>query len=192
VLYALLITCIHTETFDQPHHPSKSIKISKNHNPLACPQCAWIFPRQLCTCAHLFFVQLCTNAQLSEKQPCMSAQLSVRQAHISCAPVCPTLTPTCTVVSSTTTHYVQEMGLYPHTYAWVFPLFPCTCGPLPLKPPVRPSVQPLPTNYEIHKVQDDRTTNLSLATPRSVASRSRNLEISSQLSRQLNNSDRYK
>jgi hypothetical protein len=64
--------------------------------------------------------------------------------------------------------------------------------PLPLKPHVRPFVQPLPTNYEFHKVQNVRTTNLSLATPRLVASHSHNLEISSQLSRQFNNSGRYK
>jgi hypothetical protein len=120
----------------------------------------------------------------------------------------------CTTVSQTGVHLMHACLSHPRTHMHscvknnhtlcagnrvipthmhvVFPLFPCTCGPLPLKPHVRPSIQPLPTNYKIHKVQDDRTTNMSLATPGSVASRSHNLEISSQLSRQLSNSDRYK
>jgi hypothetical protein len=30
----------------------------------------------------------------------------------------------------------KKCPLHPSTYAWVYPLFPCTCGILPLKPPV--------------------------------------------------------
>jgi hypothetical protein len=48
-------------------------------------------------------------------------------------PVFPSPTPTCTVVSSTTTHYAWEKELYPCTYVQVFLLFPCTGGPLPKK-----------------------------------------------------------
>jgi hypothetical protein len=141
--------------------------------------------------------------------------LSLIQAHIQCTPVWSPHTPICTVVTYTTTHYawgfpsqphihecttvwekpthnVWETEFYPRTHARVFPLFPCTSGNLPLKTPVQPSVQFLPTIHPIQKIQDDKVTNLSLATPGSVAPCSHNLQITSQLSRQINNSVRCK
>jgi hypothetical protein len=50
---------------------------------------------------------------------------------------------------------------------------------------IRPSVQPLNQIYEIHTMQEDGTTNLTLATPRSIDSSSHNLQISSKFSRQM-------
>jgi hypothetical protein len=63
---------------------------------------------------------------------------------------------------------------------------PCTGGPTPTKPPVRPSVQALPKNRNPNSMQEDTTTNLKLVDPDSTASISQNLPISSTIARPLN------
>jgi hypothetical protein len=65
------------------------------------------------------------------------------------------------------------------TCAHILPDLSCTWGSTPIKPLVRPSVQPLPKNGTPISMQDDQTTNLKLTGPRSDASSSQNLQISS-------------
>jgi hypothetical protein len=84
-----------------------------------------------------------------------------------------------------------------HPHAWMSALQACTCarefldrpctgGPTPTKPPVRPSVQALPKNRNPNSMQEDTTTNLKLVDPESTASISQNLQISSKIARPLN------
>jgi hypothetical protein len=85
-------------------------------------------------------------------------------------------------------HNVWEIEFYPHTHTRVCPLFPRTIGNLPLKTPIHPSIQPLPNIHQIHTMKDDKVTNMSLANAGLVAPCSHNLQITSQFSRQINNS----
>jgi hypothetical protein len=66
------------------------------------------------------------------------------------------------------------------TCVCILPDCSSTWGPIPIKPPVQPSVQPLPKNGNRNSMQDDQTTHLNLIGPRSDASFSRNLQISSE------------
>jgi hypothetical protein len=92
---------------------------------------------------------------------------------------------------------------YRHPHAHLFGGQACTCacilpdrshmwGPTRIKPPVRPSVQALPKNGNPNSMQDDQTTNLKLVGPRSNASSSRNLEISSEYFSSSHYSNKYK
>jgi hypothetical protein len=69
---------------------------------------------------------------------------------------------------------------------------PHTWGPTCIKPPVRPSVQALPTNGNPNSMQDDQTTNLKLTCPRLAASFSQNLQISSEYFSSSHYSSKYK
>jgi hypothetical protein len=154
---------------------------------------AQLSPIQVHTCAHLFSSQLRTNAQLSEKQLCISAQLSIKQAHIPCTPVF--FPPPCphAWLCQAQPHTMHGKRDYTRTHVHGYSSFSrALVGPYPKNTPVRPSIHPLPTFYKFHMMQEDRTTNLSLATPRSVDSCSCNLQISSEYSRQFSYSDRYK
>jgi hypothetical protein len=108
------------------------------------------------------------------------------------APVFPSPAPKCAAVSRKTAHYVWEKELYLCICMRVFLLLPRIGGPLPQNTHVRPSVHPLTTFYKYHIMWEDKTTNLSLKTPRSVESRFSNLQISLECSRQISYNDSYK
>jgi hypothetical protein len=107
MLEALLITYIHPEKSDQPHHPSKIIKYQKI-TPLSLPTVCDFPPY---SCAHVCTTVLHTTCALMHN--CLTySRTWVHNCHsyrqrIPCTPICPTHTPTCVVVSRTTAHYVQ-------------------------------------------------------------------------------------
>jgi hypothetical protein len=78
------------------------------------------------------------------------------------------------------------------TCACILPDHLRTWGATPTQPPVRPSVQPLPKHGNPNSMQDDQTTNLNLPGPRSDASSSQNLQISSKYFSSSHYSSKYK
>jgi hypothetical protein len=179
----------------------------KNHkyqtiiHPSACPQCV-AFPNlvvHLSAIVLFTFVHSCVAISPTVvhgcevvtpigvhpmcacmSNPCTHVHNCYLHSHTLCVGFPNTVVhPECATVLEKHAHNVWETEFYPCTHAWVFPLFSRTSGALPLKTHVRPFVQALPNSYQLHKMQNDRVTNLSLPTPESVASLSRNLKITS-------------